>query len=207
MTKYILSLFLTIFIVGQTIAGEKQRSFNRLYIGAGGTYSSGNIKSNHENSSVTYNNRGIGANILFGCGMLIAYDIYIGGEVAIGLTGSHFKNKVYSSKDKKFQSNLKSNSPATYNGVLHLGYAFNNFLAYTKMGYEYHSPVNVVGSDLSINRKGFVLGLGGDYFVSNKLFIRTEYHHNFGTRNKGINDDVKISTNTHCVLIGVGYKI
>jgi opacity protein-like surface antigen len=90
-----------------------------------------------------------------------------------------------------------------------IGYVFSSFLAYAKVGFEGRSKINTFGTAGSLSRDGILLGGGGDYAITQNVFLRAEYTYNFGSRKKFAEDGgstLNIRTPTKTILIGAGYK-
>lgn len=195
MNKILLSAFISTALVGASFAAAPSPAFTGFYIGAAPTYTLGKLKGN---SSI--NKNGAGINAFLGFGQVVQGGLYLGGEVSFGLDGSRFNSN-------KSGVTFKSKSRFTYNIAARLGYAFAEFLPFVKVGYEGRSKVTITEPgepNISLNRNGLLLGLGGDYAVSKNVFIRGEYNYNFGSRKRV--DGVSVKTPTQTFLIGAGYR-
>lgn len=213
--KSLLSTAILSVLAGNAVANAPSPAFSGLYVGGGLTYSKSNLKSDFStntlsNKSATFSSSGVGGNGFIGYGQVVYGGLYLGGELSLGFDGSHFKDKTYTNRG--IEVRLKSKSKITYNVVGRIGYVFSNFLAYAKVGFEGRSKIIILDNDgnsaININRNGLLLGAGGDYAITRNVFLRTEYHYNFGSRKKwgDSNNSLTLRTPTHTVLIGGAYK-
>jgi outer membrane immunogenic protein len=195
-------------------------AFNGLYIGFGITYSEGNInnKVTYTNGTLRASSKGPGVNGLLGYGALLWGGLYLGAEVGFGYDGSRFNSKsAGSGAAYTWRFHSKSNITSSIAG--RLGYAYESILPYLKFGFEGRSDVKLKnssgnnatfgGKDITLGRNGFILGGGIDYALTNNVFVRAEYTHNYGTSsryifNNGLVADFRTPTNTF--LIGAGYR-
>lgn len=209
MKKILLSAVATTVIAGSAFANAPSPAFSGAYIGVGPTYSIGRVIIKDDDETTTHSSRGVGVNAFLGYGNVIQGGLYIGGEMSFGLDGSRFKKTVKDS-DGDISGYIKSKSRFVYNIAARVGYAFSNFLPYIKFGYEGRSKITLqddVGNNWgSLNRSGFLLGAGADYALTKNVFIRGEYHYNFGARKKFMTGGASFRTPTHAILIGAGYR-
>jgi len=211
MKKILLSAMISTVLAGSTLASTPSPAFHGLYAGGGLTYSVGKIKVKARDISTAFTSKGLGFNGFLGYGGVFYNGIYLGAELGLGYDGSLFKEKLTSDplpNGARLTWLAKPKSKLTFNIAGRIGYAFSKFLAYGKVGYERRSKINTLGTFGSFSRDGILLGIGGDYAMTERVFVRAEYTYNFGSRRKisilGIN--ATFHTPTQTVLIGAGYK-
>lgn len=226
MTRIILSVFLSSFMIWSAIADEPSPAFNGFYIGGGLTYSSGKINNKlrfaNGNNIVNVTARGVGFNGFFGYGTYFGGGFFAGAELGLGVDGARFGNRRAGTANINGTSTavrFKSKSNVNYGIAGRVGYVFSSVLPYVKVGFEGHGAVKLTTTDgtqltyggkpVNLRRNGLLLGGGVDYALTQNVFVRAEYTHNFGTRARFNLNGAKVAefkTPTDTFLIGAGYR-
>lgn len=226
MKKIILSMFVPLAFISNTLADELSAAFDGVYIGGGITYSSGKINNKFRfsggNNIFNVHARGIGFNGFLGYGTYFGGGFFLGAELGLGVDGARYGNKRAGTAIVNGTSTavrFKSRANVNYGIAGRFGYVFSKVLPYLKVGFEGHGAVKLTTTDgtqltyggrpVNLRRNGFLLGGGVDYALTKSVFVRVEYAHNFGTRTSFMSNGVKIAefrTPTDTFLIGAGYR-
>jgi hypothetical protein len=208
------ALITNAFLVGSGFANSPSPVFNGLYLGGGLVYASERAKTNinytiaavNGSTNQTESLNGMGVKGFVGYGIFVYENIYLGGELGLGIDriiGSN-KNKV-----------IESGNNVNYSAALRLGYGISNALPYVKFGYEGRPPLKVLNA-FNVSRNGYIFGGGLDVSMYVNVFLRAEYMHGFGAKSRisgsgtymvvPVSAQGKAKTKSDTFLLGAAYK-
>lgn len=214
MKKILLSTLLNVVLIGGTFAEAPSPVFNGFYLGGGMTYTNEKIKADvtyiaggtagRENSTDKF--QGAGIKLFTGYGVFLYENVYLGGELGLGI------DRILGNNKTKI---MESGNNVNYSIAGRLGYGVSNILPYVKFGYEGRPSMKALGI-FNVKRNGYILGGGADIALYVNIFLRGEYVHGFGNKTTvggqgrflvvPISAQGNVRTSSDTFLIGAAYK-
>jgi len=180
MKKILSAALMSTILAGSIFADGPSPVFNGFYLGGGLTYVSEKIKPKiavtlngipgQVNAAETF--RGAGVKAFCGYGIFVYQEVYLGGELGLGI------DRILGTNKGKV---IDSGNNVNYSIAARLGYGISNVLPYVKLGYEGRPSMKVLNT-FNINRSTWVSGAGVDIGLYVNIFLRAEYMHGFSTK-------------------------
>lgn len=214
MKKILLGALISTILVGSSLAEGPSPVFNGFYLGGGLSYVKEKIKTAISYTVAGQNGRtnktesfsGAGIKLFCGYGVFTYENVYVGGELGLGIDrilGSN-KNEI-----------MESGNNVNYSIAARLGYGLSNILPYVKLGYEGRPSMKVFNT-FNVSRNGYILGGGMDIALYINIFLRAEYVHGFGNKSNiggqgtflvvPVSAQGNAKTSSDTFLIGAAYK-
>lgn len=209
----LIALFNTI-LVGSSFADAPSPVFNGFYLGGGVTYSNERIKTKASytvggvsgSTSTTEAFRGAGVKLFCGYGIFLYQNVYLGGELGLGI------DRILGDNKSKI---IESGNNVNYSVTARLGYGISNIMPYVKLGYDGRPSMKAFNT-FTVNRNGYIAGGGVDVALYVNVFVRAEYVHGFGAKSSiagqgtflvvPLSAQGKAKTSSDTFLIGAAYK-
>jgi opacity protein-like surface antigen len=203
-------ILLSVLALSASLSSTQAAPFKGLYVGAGAGYTKakfdssvkiGRLKIEKDKSA-----SGLILDTFLGYGHAWSSGIYLGGELGLGYETERMNIKY----NNNARLSLKPGMVVSISG--RFGFVINNStLLYTRFGFQGHQSsveAKAFGNTKKFRRGGILLGLGGEHYLNNNVFIRGEYKYNTGSiyTYKFNNVKFRFRTPTHTFLLGVGYK-
>ncbi|MDR1475107.1 MAG: porin family protein [Holosporales bacterium] len=160
----------------ESAASEDNNGFSGFFVGGGAGIDFYSVGVKNEYVSIDFSPKPFGAVLVAGFGQTLENQVYVGGELDIGIKSPSKDEKTVKPKIKNVSVELKTSSKArvfSIGGSLKVGYSFDNapLLAYGLVGFE-----NYGGTlDVSGPKSAEVSGSGSESFTSFRLGAGCNY--------------------------------